>query len=112
MPPINMEATTGMTVQEQNGPNAPAAVAMRIPTIGRALNAPFMRVANPETRRMTAKGILMRRRGHTCDRFSRMIVPIWARSRKKFLPLGTHVPFLSPGYVSNQRRSERIPRAR
>jgi hypothetical protein len=63
IPAMSIELMTGMTEHEQNGPNAPAAVARSTATTGRALNAPRSLSPNPDRRRMTANGMLRSRYG-------------------------------------------------
>lgn len=58
-PPINNEAITGITPQEQNGLNAPTTVAKTIETIGFLVNAFLMNFDAPDNCTATAIGIVI-----------------------------------------------------
>jgi len=77
-PPSSSELIMGITVQEQKGLNAPAAVAKRTAATGRALNAPRSLSASPDRRRITASGMLTKRKGQIRRRLSPMDRPICA----------------------------------
>ena len=58
-PPINKDAITGMTPQEQNGLNAPTKVARNTDTKGVLFNALLMYFDAPDTLTNTANGIVI-----------------------------------------------------
>ena len=108
-PPINIEAITGTTLQEQKGPKAPAAVASKIPMIGRRPKAPVSRFETPDTRRITANGMLIANSGQTWLRSWRTILPICSRADMSLLvwcpPRGGASSRQRPGQISMPRRN-------
>jgi len=58
-PPISIAATTGMTLHEQRGLNAPTTVAKTIATSGRAENARLIYFEAPDICTATAMGMVI-----------------------------------------------------
>jgi hypothetical protein len=71
-PPINNEATTGMTEDEHSGLKAPKKVAKKIATIGRAVKTRLMYLDIPDIFVPTAMGIVINKYGQVWIKFSIM----------------------------------------
>jgi len=71
-PPINIAATTGLTLHEQSGLKAPTAVARRMAIIGRAVKARLMCFAAPDIFTATAIGMVINKYGQMWIKLSTM----------------------------------------